>query len=52
MKKEDYKNKIHPGVSDYFEILFRLLSEFTWHVMRGLTILIGLSFITVGGIIL
>ena len=54
MKKKDYKSQIPIGVSGYFEFefLFRLLSKSPWRLIKGLTILIGLSFVTVGTIIM
>ncbi|CAI8839302.1 hypothetical protein COK01_08320 [Priestia megaterium] len=54
MKKRDYKNQSPIGVSGYFEFefLFRLLSKSPWRLIKGLTILIGLSFVTVGTIIM
>ncbi|PER72184.1 hypothetical protein CN492_23125 [Priestia megaterium] len=54
MKKRDYKNQSPIGVSGYFEFefLFRLLSKSPWRLIKGLTILIGLSLVTVGTIIM
>jgi len=50
MEKKDYKNQSPIGVSGYFEFefLFRLLSKSPWRIIKSLTILIGLSFVTVG----
>ncbi len=50
MKNRDYKNQSPIGVSGYFEFefLFRLLSKSPWPLIKGLTVLIGFSFVTVG----
>ncbi|PFP44731.1 hypothetical protein COK01_26980 [Priestia megaterium] len=50
MKKRDYQNQGPVGVSGYFEFefLFRLLSKSPWRIIKGLTILIGLFFVTMG----
>jgi len=54
MKKGDYKSKSPIGVSGYFELesLFRLLSRVPWQLVKVLTVLIGLSFVTFGTILM
>lgn len=54
MKKRDYKSKSPIGVSGYFELesLFRLLSRVPWQLVKVLTVLIGLSFVTFGTIMM
>jgi uncharacterized membrane protein HdeD (DUF308 family) len=53
MKHEDYKNKGVIGVSGYIELefLLRLLSRLPSRVIKGFTLLIGISFIALGTVI-
>ncbi|HHW39232.1 MAG TPA: hypothetical protein GXX18_18760 [Bacillales bacterium] len=54
MKKEDYKDKGVFGVSGYIELefLFSLLHKLPLGVIKGLIVLIGISFIGLGIIVL
>lgn len=54
MKQEDYKDEGVIGVSGYIELefLFSLLSRLPSGVIKGFTLLIGISFIALGTVIL
>ncbi len=54
LKKEDYSNQRILGASGFLEMEFmvKAIGQLPWRCMKAFTVMVGLSFIVVGGILI